>query len=621
MNKKLLMVLLALSVGICSLPVWNKAQEACAAGNDEPAQVNPGSAEVRPAQQNSVSTAQTDSAAPAGQPVYISISEVFKDLQRPPVKFYHDRHARALEKEGCEECHPKDATGKLMYSFPKQKNIRTAETLMNSYHDRCIGCHNERAAAGKTAGAVTCGECHTVDAGYHSIEYLPRLPEYYEPLRDTYHRDCIACHKDLPKTARDATKLDWKGFYIREKDTIEASWPTVVMDYKLHYQHEQALEKKCELCHRTFCEAEDKMVYVKGSESSCRDCHTDKDQDNRLSYRHLSHNQCIGCHQERSKENKKAGPFYCNDCHTGIERSVEEMAYVPREERNQPQKLLIEIPGARMKGVPFDHRIHELKTTTCQACHHDTLNRCSTCHTQRGSSEGDWVPLAEAYHASTSAWSCVGCHETTKQAPDCAGCHSQMKKELSESSCLTCHSGAPDESRGFIPAPDSAIPGADELSGELVFSLTGYDWMPFQLPLLAAPEALLPDNTREKMEIALLEKSYDPSQLPHLKIVKKLTDISNNNRLSRYFHAGETTLCAGCHHVGPLAVKQTPPLCSACHTSKNSPQKNTPTLLGAYHRQCLGCHKAMGGEEKEKPQSCSGCHKEKPSAPMQTAAR
>ena len=581
----------------------------------------PVSAEVTSAAQSSADTKNAAVTYPAGRPLYISISEVFRDLERPPVKFYHDRHARALEQEGCEECHLKDAADELIYSFPKQRNDSTPETLMNSYHDSCIGCHSERAAAGKTAGAVTCGECHAMDAGYHSIEYLPRLPEYYEPLRDTYHRDCVACHKDPPKTAHDATKLNWKSFYIREKETIDTSWPKVVMDYKLHYQHEQALDKKCELCHRTPCGEEGAMVYVKGTESSCRDCHKDTDMDNQLSYRHLSHNECIGCHLERSKERKKAGPFYCSECHTGIETTPEELRYVPREERNQPQKVLIEATGARMQGVPFDHQLHELATTTCQECHHDTLNKCSTCHTQKGSSEGDWVPLAEAYHERTSSWSCVGCHETKTQAADCAGCHSLMKPELKESSCVTCHSGAPDAASGFVPLPETALPDMEELSAELSFTLSGYDGLALQLPLLAVPEALLPDNTQEKIQIALLEKSYDASELPHLKIVKKLTDISNNNRLSRYFHADQMTMCSGCHHLGPLTLKQTPPLCSTCHTSKNSPQKNTPTLLGAYHRQCLGCHKAMGGEEKERPQSCTGCHKEKMPEALQTAGR
>ena len=208
------------------------------------------------------------------------------------------------------------------------------------------------------------------------------------------------------------------------------------------------------------------------------------------------------------------------------------------------------------RALPFDHQLHELKTTTCQACHHDTLEKCSACHTQQGSLEGDWVPLAEAYHERTSPWSCVGCHETKKQAPDCAGCHSQMKPELSESSCLTCHSGSLEAASGFIPPPDTTLPDMEELSGELAFTLAGFTWLRLEMPKISAPEALLPDKTQEKLQVALLEKTYDPSEFPHLKIIKKLTDISNNNKLSRYYHAEETTLCAGCHHLGPLEMKR-----------------------------------------------------------------
>ena len=609
MNKKPLTSILVFSL-LCIPLLWHAA--ACAAQSLD---------QKLPLGQDLSAVKQAEGAYPSEQPIYVTISTVFQDLKRPPVKFYHDRHARALGAEGCEACHQKDALGRLIYSFPKERNTRTHETLMNSYHNSCIGCHNERRAAGKTAGAVTCGECHSTVAGYHSIEYLPRMPEYYEPLRDTYHRDCIACHKDPAKTAHDAAKLDWKSFYIREQYALETSRPNVVMDYKLHYRHEQALDKKCELCHRTPTGKEGEMVYVKGTESSCRDCHKDTDADNQLSYRHLSHDECIGCHLERHQDRKKAGPFYCNECHTGIESSTEEMLYIPREERNQPQQVLVADAGARMQGVPFDHRLHELQSTSCQECHHDTLERCSNCHTQKGIEEGGWVPLAAAYHERTSSWSCVGCHETKKQAPDCAGCHSQMKPELSESSCLTCHSGSLVAAGGFVPLPETTLPAAEELSGELAFTLAGFIWLPFELPLIGAPDALMPDKTKEKLQVALLEKTYDPSEFPHLKILKKLTAISNDSRLSRYYHATETTLCAGCHHLGPLEVKQTPPACSSCHTRKNVPEKQTPTLLGAYHRQCLGCHKAMGGAEKEKPQTCTGCHKEKPPTTVQTAAR
>ena len=221
MNKKLLTIFLSFCCLLCSLII----RDAGAAEKNDPAQ--------KPPLGQDLSSAMTaEGAYPSEQPVYVSISAVFQDLKRPPVRFYHDRHARALGADGCEACHPKDAAGELIYSFPIKENSRTPETLMNSYHNACIGCHNKRRIEGKSSGAVTCGECHRTDAGYHSIEYLPRLPDYYEPLRDTYHRDCIACHKDPAKTAHDATNLDWKSFYLRENYLIEASWPKVVMDYE-----------------------------------------------------------------------------------------------------------------------------------------------------------------------------------------------------------------------------------------------------------------------------------------------------------------------------------------------------------------------------------------------------
>ncbi len=102
---------------------------------------------------------------------------------------------------------------------------------MNSYHDSCIGCHNEKSEAGQKAGPVTCGECHVME--HAAVEYLPILPEYYEPLRDTYHKDCIACHQEPAKAAEEAGGLDWKSFYLKEHALIEDEWPKVVFDYYL----------------------------------------------------------------------------------------------------------------------------------------------------------------------------------------------------------------------------------------------------------------------------------------------------------------------------------------------------------------------------------------------------
>lgn len=128
----------------------------------------------------------------------ILVSTGYPNLERPPVKFYHDKHTNALKKEGCGICHPenknKEITGQFTYSYPKVKDEKNKETLMNSYHTACIGCHKGRIKEGKKSGPVTCGECH-IKKAHEKIQYLAIKPEYYQPAQDVYHQDCLACHK------------------------------------------------------------------------------------------------------------------------------------------------------------------------------------------------------------------------------------------------------------------------------------------------------------------------------------------------------------------------------------------------------------------------------------------
>ena len=51
------------------------------------------------------------------------------------------------------------------------------------------------------------------------------IEEYYEVLRDTYHKDCLACHQEPAKAAEDAGGLDWKSFYVKEQPLLEETWP------------------------------------------------------------------------------------------------------------------------------------------------------------------------------------------------------------------------------------------------------------------------------------------------------------------------------------------------------------------------------------------------------------
>ncbi|MDX1779543.1 MAG: cytochrome c3 family protein, partial [Thermodesulfobacteriota bacterium] len=170
-------------------------------------------------------------------------------------------------------------------------------------------------------------------------------------------------------------------------------------------------------------------------------------------------------------------------------------------------------------------------------------------------------------------------HETEKQKADCAGCHHLMETGLVESACDTCHTGSLeslDAERKLPPAED-----------------------------------LLPEDIEDELEITILEDEYKASKFPHKQIIKRLTDISNENTLASYFHVEETAVCAGCHHLETIEKKQMVAQCSTCHTVRKEPERETPTLLGAYHQQCLGCHKHMGGTEEEMPQDCAGCHEEK----------
>jgi len=519
---------------------------------------------------------------PVERLIFITTSNVFAELERAPVQFNHDKHTAALEQEGCERCHPKDGKGDLLFAFPKVRDERNAETLMNSFHDECIGCHKQRAAEKQKAGPVTCGECHPVAKDYHQQEYLPILPEYYDVLRDTYHKDCLACHREPAEPDKTAKPLNWKSFYVKEQRLADATWPKTAFDYLVHDKHEKALEKKCELCHYLAPERRQQLA-AENKEPACKDWLRDIDPTNKLTERKAAHAHCINCHLRREAEDKdkKSGPVYCWKCHSGQERPLEELTEVPRVVCEQKEKMLIELEeGARAKAVPFDHKSHEATSRSCQECHHKTLRPCIDCHTVQAKEEGGWITLAESYHDESSTWSCIGCHEVEKRKPSCAGCHDRLARGLVESACDSCHTGTLESLDPIAKLPD--------------------------------PKELIPDDTKDELIVGIMEKAYKPSKLPHLAIARKLTEIGNESKLASYFHRDPLTICAGCHHRSPLVKKTTTPQCATCHTARNEPESAMPTLLGAYHQQCLGCHQQMVRTSKELPQTCVGCHEEKP---------
>jgi len=122
---------------------------------------------------------------------------------------------------------------------------------------------------------------------------------------------------------------------------------------------------------------------------------------------------------------------------------------------------------------------------------------------------------------------------------------------------------------------------------------------------------LLEKKVPDKVTIKVLENEYQPSTFPHLKIIKRLIDISNDNMLASAFHKNVDSICLGCHHQSfPEAEeeKSKPPYCRNCHSiGFDSQNMNRPRLLAAYHRQCLGCHERM----EIKQTGCNDCHEEK----------
>ena len=532
-------------------------------------------------QSTQFATTASDTAKAVDRFIFISIEKDFEKLERAPVRFNHDKHTAALEPEGCDRCHPKDEKGAILSTFPKIRNEKNATALMDSFHDECTGCHQKRAAENKKTGPATCGECHRVEKESKRKQYAPILPEHYNVAKDTYHKDCLACHRE-PAKSMEAGALDWKRFYVKERRQTLAAWPKVSFDYLVHGKHEKALEQKCELCHYISPARRQKLAAA-GKPPENRDWLMDTDGAIDLTEEKAAHALCINCHLARKVEKRQGGPYYCNGCHTGVERSIKDLSNVLRSQCGQEDRILIQLKeDARAKGVPFDHKSHEANSRSCQDCHHKTLRPCGECHSVKGGKEGGGITLAEAYHEVSSSWSCIGCHETVKKRPACAGCHDRMESGLVPSACDTCHSGS-------LKSLDIAA----------------------KLPV---PRTLVPSDSKDEVVISVLEKAYQPSNMPHLVIAKVLTDISNQSTLASYFHRDETTICKGCHHNAPLQAKSMALQCSTCHMNRQQAEGARPTLLGAYHQQCLGCHKQMVQTEKKLPQNCTGCHKEKPKA-------
>jgi hypothetical protein len=380
------------------------------------------------------------------------------------------------------------------------------------------------------------------------------------------------------------------------------------MDKSLHYRHSKAADNKCETCHHVFDEVNQKLVYEKGKEGTCRYCHGETTVKNRMPLRNAAHLSCIDCHQKKMAQNKSAGPVECRGCHDPEQQQlIQVVKDVPRMKANQPDIVFVKgnpheasssqaRSTAKMARVPFDHKGHEQANDTCRVCHHADLTACSQCHTSLGNDKGKQVTLSQAMHQVGSEQSCIGCHTWRQEKAACAGCHASIDPSTKNNtaSCQVCHVPAPAEDIGWMadPLPDEKQQAALLLDSRLATAGT--------YPMADVPEKVVIKNMADQ---------YRAAEMPHRKIVKTLIDGIGDDKMAAYFHREDGTLCQGCHHNSPPAKK--PPQCASCHGKPFDERNPTrPGLMAAYHQQCMECHSAMG-LKKPAATDCLACHKKK----------
>jgi hypothetical protein len=501
------------------------------------------------AQANAVASARVDM-------VTIDTLAGYEKLELPAVTFYHDKHTDALAKQGkdCASCHKKDADGKLSTKFMRLAD-EDAGKIKEIYHGQCIGCHQEMADAGQQTGPLD-GQCRS-------------------------------CHIDRTK---DHAKQ-------------ETAWQPIAMDKSLHARHVKATggDEKCGTCHHQYDAALKKTVEAKGKEENCRDCHLAEPSKTAegltvSSYSQSAHAACVSCHQEFAARKRDSGPVKCAGCHSAEgQAKIKVVKDAPRLKRGQPDATLLVAMAdgkaqANIGPVAFDHKKHE-----------SFVNDCRSCHVGKGSMDGKYFELTGDMHLRSNMQGCIGCHESKqKEKLVCAGCHSQMpeNKAPGKESCAKCHD---DSLKGLYA--DGAVP-AKEVAAATAAERTAVR----DLTVATIADEDIP----ETVVIGSLSATYQPSTLPHRKIVKRLIKDMQGDNLAGYFHGQNTLMCQGCHHNSPAS--KTPPKCASCHGAPFDPATpDRPGLKAAYHGQCMSCHTAM---KLEKPSNtgcgdAEGCHKKK----------
>jgi len=439
--------------------------------------------------------------------IVVRLPEAHGALQRPPVEFNHAEHAKEMQKDGCTVCHPEGGPGRLSLKLGRTDDSGGRDALIETYHGRCIGCHERRTTKNRKAG----------------------------PPARSGPRTCGGCHVQRP------TPTSARG--------------RVAFTYALHDAHVKVAEEKCETCHAFYDKAQKRFVYREGVDGGCGDFHSSRDP-KRL--RELAHSTCVSCHRQRTAPGQKTGPTDCRGCHEA-RAAGKRPEKTPRLVANQPERSWIKAAGAKSRLVGFDHRGHEVQAPFCSTCHHKTLKACKDCHTLVGSVEGQGVTMASAYHLPSSAHSCVGCHQRQLAAADCAGCHERRAALPGRDSCVVCHRGPQPDKDVAAPATMPAAEGEVKLA-ELPPSSADF---PDKVEIKLLASSFKPSTMPHRKIVARLDAAIRGNKLASTFHGKVETLCSGCHHRSPA--GARPPPCEACHGKVDHPTKDQPALMAAFH--------------------------------------------------------
>ncbi|BCS95626.1 hypothetical protein DSLASN_12580 [Desulfoluna limicola] len=251
----------------------------------------------------------------------------FGKMERPAVRFPHEKHASGGDEASCLVCHearPGENAG-IFFTFKGREGL-SREEIKTLYHTECIACHADREAAKLPTGPQFCSGCHVNDtAGLPSSPHFLDFEDHLHALHAdtaglgcqachdvfgeerpdesthvppgyTSHDLCITCHLAENMAGSAGTPLGCTGCHALPFMPSEAAELTkndvrggeVLFDHDLH----ETADISCETCHH------------KEPETGCAECHASGDATDGgagvslqvAMHTKSSERSCVGCH-------------------------------------------------------------------------------------------------------------------------------------------------------------------------------------------------------------------------------------------------------------------------------------------------------------------------------------